>query len=274
MTQWFLGLPDQALQRAQQAVALAEDLSIPYSRVFALSFAAWIHVRRREADAALAHLAALKALASEHGFAFFLAEGSILEGWAVAEQGSGEEGIIQMRQGLAAYQATGTEMGRPSHLALFADACTKTGRIREGLAAVAEALAAVEKTGERAYEAELYRLKGELVFQSTLPQGSAKLKSRSGGRRGPSWTGSESAASDSKSEAESYFRKAIELAINQREKSLELRAVMSLSRLLIICGKDRAAWRILTKVCDGFTEGFDSTDMKEARNLLAGKSAR
>jgi len=80
VTQWFLGLPDQALQRAQQAVALAEDLSIPYSRVFALSFAAWIHVRRREADAALAHLAALKALASEHGFAFFLAEGSILEG--------------------------------------------------------------------------------------------------------------------------------------------------------------------------------------------------
>jgi len=84
----------------------------------------------------------------------------------------------------------------------------------------------------------------------------------------------DTAASDSKSEAESYFRKAIELAINQREKSLELRAVMSLSRLLIICGKDRAAWRILTKVCDGFTEGFDSTDMKEARNLLAGKSAR
>jgi predicted ATPase/DNA-binding winged helix-turn-helix (wHTH) protein len=274
MALWFLGLPDQALHSSQQAVKLAEELSIPYSRVFALSFAAWIHVRRREPGAAQTHLAMLRTLAIEHGFTFFLAEGSILEGWVLAEQGSSEEGITRMREGLAAYRASGAEMGRPSHLALLADACARIGRTREGLDAVAEALAAVEKTGERTYEAELYRLKGELGLQSGMRKSSSRLKARSAVRRNSNRIGSESAARDFDSEAESYFRRAIQLAVRRQEKSLELRAVMSLSRFLSNCGKGKAARRILTEVCGRFTEGFDSADMKDARSLLAGKPAR
>ena len=92
--------------------------------------------------------------------------GTILRGWALAEQGQGEEGIAQIRQGLAALRATGAEVVRPYFLALLAEAYGKVGQTEEGLSVVAEALALVDKTGERFYEAELYRLKGELTLQA------------------------------------------------------------------------------------------------------------
>jgi len=269
---WFLGYPDQALQRGQDALALAQELSLPYSLAFALSFASWIHVRRREAAAAQTHLEALGTLAAEQGFTFFSAEGTILEGWALAEQLSGEEGIAQMRRGLAAYQATGTEMGRPSHLALLAEACGKVSQTREGFAAVEEALAAVDKTGERAYESELYRLKGELVLESSsqsLPS-TAKKSSRSKARnRKPRiQKGSESAVRSLESEAEKYFQKAIEVARGQRANSLELRAAMSLTRLWHRQGKEEGGRQILAEVYGRFTEGLDTPDLKAARALL------
>jgi len=132
----------------------------------------------------------------------------------------------------------------------------------------------VKKTGEHTYEAELYRLKGELVLQSGMRKSSARLKARSAVRRNSNRNGSGSAARDFESEAESYFRRAIQLAVRLQEKSIELRAVMSLSRFLINCGKGKAARRILTEVCSRFTEGFDSADMRDARSLLAGKPAR
>ena len=94
-----------------------------------------------------------------------MAWGTILRGWALAEQGQGEEGIAQIRQGLAACRATGAEVWRPHFLALLAEAYGKAGQTEEGLSVLAEALAVVDKTGERFYEAELYRLKGELTLQ-------------------------------------------------------------------------------------------------------------
>ena len=268
---WFLGYPDQALQRSQEALALAQELSVPYSLAFALSLAAWIHVRRREAAAALKHLEALKTLATEQGFAFFLAEGTILQGWALAEQLSAKEGISQMRQALAAYQATGAEMGRPSHLALLAEACGKIGQTKEGLDVVENALAAVNKTGERTYEAELYRLKGELLLQSSArsrtPGTRKSAKSGVRGNKFKAEKGSESGVPALEPEAEAHFLKAIEVARQQQTKSLELRALMSLSRLRKQ-GKQGEARRMLAEIYGWFTEGLETADLKDAKALL------
>ena len=105
------------------------------------------------------------ALVAEQGFPYFLAWGTIWRGWALAEQGQGEEGIAQIRQGLAAMRATGAEHGLTYFLALLAEVYGKVGQTEEGLTVLTEALAVVNKTGERVYEAELYRLKGELTLQ-------------------------------------------------------------------------------------------------------------
>ena len=130
-----------------------------------MHFAALLHQFRREGQAAQERAEAVIALSTEQGFPFWLAWGTIVRGWALAEQGQGEEGIAQMRQGLAAWRATGAEMARPYCLALLAEAYGKVGQAEEGLTVLAEALAVVDKTGERFYEAELYRLKGELTLQ-------------------------------------------------------------------------------------------------------------
>jgi predicted ATPase len=162
---WTLGYPDQALQRSRAALALAQELSRPFNLAYALGRAARLHQLRREGQAGQERAEAMIVLSSEQGFPYWLAMGTILRGWVLAEQEKVEEGITQMRQGLAACRATGTELGRPRFLAMLAEAYGKVGQAEEGLSVLAEALAAVDKTGERWYEAELYRLKGELTLQ-------------------------------------------------------------------------------------------------------------
>jgi len=171
----------------------------------------------------------------------------MVRGWTLAEQGQVQEGIAQMQQGLAAYRATGAELGRPRWLAQLAEAYEKVGQPEEGLTVLAEALAAVDKTGERFWEAELYRLKGELTLKQS-------------GVRGPE--------SEVQQEAEACFLKAIEVARQQQAKSLELRAVMSLSRLRQQQGKKEEAHEMLAEIYSWFTEGFDTKDLQEAKALL------
>src|SRR5262249_39803246 len=157
-----------------------------------------------------------------------------LQGWALAEQGQGEEGIAQIRHGLAASQATGTELQRSHWLALLAEAYGKAGQAEAGLAALTEALAAVDKTEERFYEAELYRLKGTLTLQSKVP--------------GPKPVLSLVEGSQIEKEAEEYLWKAIEVARKQQAKSLELRAAMSLARLWQQQGKTVEARQLLAEI--------------------------
>jgi len=180
-------------------------------------------------------------LLAELGFERELAQGTILWGWALTEQGQGVEGIAAIRQGLAALQATGEELRRPEFLALLAEAYGGIGQIEEGLNVLAEALAAVEKTGERYYEAELYRLKGELLLAH--PTGNHL-------------------------EAESCFHRSLDIARRQQAKSLELRAAASLSRLWQQQGKRQEAHDLLAPVYAWFTEGFDTADLQEAKALL------
>ncbi len=165
----------------------------------------------------------------------------MIRGWALAAQGHGAEGISQLREGLAAWRATGAEVFRSRFLALLAQAYGQEGQVEEGLRTVAEALACVERTEERFYEAELYRLKGELLLQQSP---------------------------DNATEAAACFHKAIEIAQHQQAKSWELRAATSLARLWQQQGKQAEARELLALVHDWFTEGFDTADLKDAKALL------
>ncbi len=238
---WCLGYPDQAVQRNQEALTLAHELSHPYSVVYALRFAAWVHQFRREERAVHERIEAGVTLATEHGFTRELAWMTIVRGWAVATQGQEEEGIAQMHQGLAAYRATGSELARTSFLALLAELYGKAGQPEEGLTVLAEALAQVGETEERWFEAELYRLKGELVLQRSQEQQPA---------------------------AENCFQHALDIARQQQAKSWELRAATSLARLWQSQGKKTEARALLASVYEWFTEGFDTADLKDAKALL------
>jgi predicted ATPase len=146
-----------------------------------------------------------------------------------------------MRQGIAARRATGAELQRPYYLALLAEAYGKAGQAEEGLSVLVEALTAVHKTRERQHEAELYRLKGELLLKQDVP---------------------------AEQEAESCLRQAVDVARQQQAKSLELRAAMSLSRLWQQQGKRGEARELLAPIYGWFTEGFDTADLQEAKTLL------
>ena len=162
---WQLGYPARARAEMHDALTLAHKLAHPFSLAFTLHFTAELHQRYGEVQAARERAEEVITLSSEQGFPTWLASGTILRGWALAEQGQREEGITQMRQGLAASQAIGAKIERPYFLALLAEAYGQAGQTEEGLAVLAEALAQVDKTGERFYEAELYRLSGELTLQ-------------------------------------------------------------------------------------------------------------
>jgi predicted ATPase len=256
-TLWHLGYPDQALKRSHEAVALAEGLSHPFSLAYALCFAAWFHLRRREGQLARERAEEVITLSTEQGFPFWVAYGTMLRGWALAEQGQMEEGIAQIQQGMAACRAMGAELGRIRCLPWLAAAYAKVGRVEEGLTVLAEALVRVDKTGARFSEAELYRLKGELSLQSRQVK-TSQDKSETTNPRPLTLD----------PQAEACFHKAIDIARRQSAKSLELRAVMSLSRLWQHQGKKKEAHEMLAEIYDWFTEGFDTKDLQEAKALL------
>jgi predicted ATPase len=182
------------------------------------------------------------ALSREQGFPYWLGLGTIRRGWALAAQGQGAEGVQQIRQGLAVWRATRADLNQPWFLALLAEACGRAGETEDGLTAVAEALAAVHTTANRVCEAELYRLKGELL----LGQINADEQ-----------------------QAETCFRQALDVARRQQATSLELCAAMSLARVWQRQGKRAEARALLAPIYGWFTEGFDRADLQEAKALLA-----
>jgi adenylate cyclase len=259
LARWLLGFPDQALKGSRDALTLAHESARLYSLAFALTLAAVLHQYRREEHAACEQAEATMTLSTEQGFPFWLAMGTIVHGWALAEQGQAEEGIAQMQQSMTAFRAIGTELARPHFLALLTEGYKEMGRVEEGLSALAEALAVVDKTGERWYEVELYRLKGELTLQQWKVE-SQKSKVPNPQPLAPS--------TQVEGEAEKCFLKAIEIAQKQQAKSLELRATVSLARLWQSQGKRHAARDMLSVIYNWFTEGVDTADLKEAKALL------
>jgi predicted ATPase len=239
---WYLGYPDQALRRSQEALTLARELAHPFSLAFALNFAGVLYHFLRDAPTLRERAQAAIALASEQGFIVWLVQGRVLQGWGLAEQGRGQEGIAQMREGLAAWRAMGAELGRPYYLGLLAEAYGKMGQTEAGLSALAEALSAMDNHGECYWKAELYRLKGELLLAGSAVQHAT---------------------------VQTYYAQALDVARSQQAKSLELRAAISLCRLWQRQDKRADAYQLLAPIYNWFTEGFDTADLREAKALLA-----
>jgi predicted ATPase len=252
-TLWVLGYPEQALKRASQALAVAQELSHPLSVAWAQWCAGVLHRYRQERQAAQAQAEALIILSTEQEFPHWVVLGTLLRGWAVAGQGQQrEEAIAPMRQSLATWRAMGAELDRPHCLALLAEAWGTMGQPEEGLVVLDEALTAVQRTGEHYCEANLYRLKGELSLQHpSLPSTASAPRPRV-----PT------------PQAEACFHKAIDIARRQSAKSFELRAAMSLARLWQQQDKRAEAYELLAPIYGWFTEGFDTVDLQEAKALL------
>jgi predicted ATPase len=257
---WFLGHPDRALQRIQEALTLARELSEPHALAHALLFAAILHHLRREVRLSQEHAEAAVALSTEHGLVLYHAMATTTGGWALTEGGQEEQAIEQMRQGLAALHTTGAQLLRPYFSALLAGALAQAGRADEGLLMLEEALATVDFTGERYYQAELYRLKGEqLVARATRPDVSRAATGR------PSAVQTDASAVAA---AEACFNQSIAIAQRQQARSLELRAAMSLARLDQDQGKHETALGRLAETYRTFTEGFATADLSDAKALL------
>jgi predicted ATPase len=180
-------------------------------------------------------------LANEHGFVQQMANETYRQGLLLAQQGQLKEGIVHMQQGWAAYRATGANVRQPMYLAPLAEAYGQGGQVDEGLQVLAEALAYIEQSGERWWEAELHRLKGELLLLQSANNHSAAV---------------------------SCFEQALALARRQQAKSWELRTATSLARLWQHQGRSAEAHELLAPVYGWFTEGFDTADLQDARALL------
>ncbi|MGH8069558.1 MAG: AAA family ATPase [Candidatus Entotheonellia bacterium] len=241
MACWGLGFPQQALQHSRDAVTLAQATRYPASLALPLAHAAWLHQFRREAFEVQAQAEALLALAHEQGFPFWAAMATVLHGWALMAQGQDAVGIAQIHQGLATYRATGAAMGQTYLRALLVEGYGNVGQVDTGLRLLAEILSVVERTGERMWEAELYRLKGTLLLRQGIPD---------------------------EHQVETCFQTALAIARRQQAKSLELRAALSLSRVWQQQGKRGEAYDLLAAVYHWFTEGFDTADLQEAKALL------
>jgi predicted ATPase len=243
-TLWLLGYADQARRRLHEALALAQEAAHPFSLTFALSFAAQIYQRQRQVEQVQKWTDAAIIVAINHGFPFFAAWGMVLRGWSLTEQEHGDEGLAQIHQGLAAWQATGTTLTRPHALALLAEVYGRRGQTAEGLRVLEEALTVVRTTGERWWEAELHRLTGEFLLgqESTRDQTEA---------------------------AEARFRRALDTARCQGAQTLKLRAIISLCRWWLRQGRCIEARRLLEETYSAFTEGFDTADLETAGALLA-----
>ncbi len=239
---WFLGCPDQALEKTRQAIRRAQNHV--YSLASAQAQAGLLHQCRREPELVREWADAAIRVATENGFPYWAAVGGVLRGWGLAVQGQSAEGIAEIQQGLAGCRAAGVEMDRPYYLALLAEALCCDARPKDALCALDEALGMISNTRTFFYEAELHRLRGSVLM--------AVHKSRL-------------------TDVESSYQQALEVARRQEALCLELRAAVSLACLWRDQGKQNEARDLLAKIYGRFTEGFGTADLAEANEILKGE---
>ena len=239
-TLWLLGFVDLGKEREGELLAWARELSHPFSLGWALGFTCDIYGDRRELQAVRECAEEGIAHSTEQGFPHWLAQGTLQRGWVLAHEGQVEEGIAQMHQGLIGWQATGMVLGMSIWPRWLAEGYKIAGRPEEGLKLLAEAQVMAEETDEGCWIAQVHRLKGELL----LLQGK------------------------NEAEVEASLSQALDIARRQSAKSYELRAAVSLSRLWQKQGKREQARELLSEIYGLFTEGFETTDLREAKELL------
>jgi adenylate cyclase len=238
----LMGYPDRALRLVVDAVTLASDLLQPLSMVSARRYAWWIHQLRRESKTAAEHAAALASLSAQHHFAFYRAWGIFQQGWARTwTSGNADEGLAQMREGVAALRGTGAGQLSTYALAVLAEAYATAQRPLDGLEVLDEAMTICEACGETFFEAELRRLRGELWW---------------------------SAQAADEAQVERSFLDAVEIARQQEARWLELRAATSVARLWKRRGKTKDARAVLGRIVGWLTEGAETSDFQDAKALL------
>ena len=236
---WCLGYPNQALRRSQEVLALAREPGHPFSLADVLCYGGCMFNKmRRDAQALKDDAEELMRLSNEK-VPGWSGEGTRFRGEALAMLGQVQEGMAQMREGMAAHQSVGVRLDLSGKLGSLAEAQAKAGRPGEGLTTLAEALALVEQTDERHWEAELYRLRAELLLMQGDDAG-----------------------------AEASLQKAVEVARRQQAKSWELRATVSLYHLWQEQDRMDEARQMLAEIYGWFAEGFDTPDLQEAKALI------
>ena len=238
---WLRGHPEAARRHANQAVSLARELGDVVSLVWALGAGAHLYQFMRERQSALEMAEPAITKAEEMGFLYVLRIGRIVKSWALAEPGQADDTVALINEGNAAQSAARVQVWLTHNLATLAEACATAGRIDEGLNAIAEALHLSQQSGECFWEAEIYRVRGELLLKQN---------------------------ESNRDEAQATFERAIHIARAQTAKSLELRATTSVARLLRDTGRRDDARAMLAEVYNWFTEGFDTADLKDAKALL------
>ena len=238
---WYKGFPEQAIAQSREPFDEAEEASHALSIGIVFLSAVIFRWLRREPKETQEFAQTMIEYAAEQTLPWVAACGTVFSGWAMAEQGRPEEGVARARRGVAASRATGARQLTPLFLALLAEGQQRCGNFEEGLNVLDEAFDAIRRGGEEAWQSELHRLRGACLL---------------------------SISPDNAPEAETAFRRAIEVAKGQNARSLELRAAIGLARLWQDQGKTDEARELLAPVYDWFTEGFDTADLKEAKALL------
>jgi predicted ATPase/class 3 adenylate cyclase len=237
---WFLGYPDQARQKTREGLALAETLSHPLTLAYALNFAAWLASYLGDVEATHEYGESLVALSRDAHLDYWARMGAIFLGYVRTKRGGADAGVAQMREAIAGFKVKGEYHHLSYALGLVAEGCSQTGRVYDGLDAVAEGLLMADRTAEHFWDAELHRLRGELLQVH----------------------GAEAV------EVEASFSQALAISQRQNARSLELRASMSLARLWQHESRQDEALHMLATMYSWFTEGLDTADLREARTLL------
>jgi predicted ATPase len=239
LARWHLGFPDQALEIDRQLVELARSINHPFSLAYALHHSGWLYQHCRLGVQTQIAGEELMQIGVDQGFLFWHATGTLYAAGGLLLQGRMERGLPLLQKGLQSYRATGAKLGLTYYLSILAEACTRIGQFADAGAALNEAIVLVDQNDERFQEAELYRLKGELLL----------------------------AESDDQPKAEEWFRRAIEIADWQGSRAWKLRATTSLARLWQRQGQREKAFVALSTVFGWFTEGSNSPDLVDAAAL-------
>jgi len=240
---WMMGRTEQAVARINESIALAQKLQHPFSKSIALSFGALLHQLRRDAASTCRLAKETISLCIEHGIETFLEMGKVMLGWAQNEESPDSGGVELIQKGIAAWRATGADLVVPHFQQILAAALLENGKYSEALTAIEEALALITTTGDHSFEAQCWRLKGDLIWRC-------------------------GSGSETRHEAENCLIKAIEISSRQRALSLKLRAQVSLGQLLMQRGEAEDAQRSLAITYAQFQEDPDSEDLRQAKNAL------
>ncbi|HEU5103816.1 MAG TPA: hypothetical protein VFU22_32590, partial [Roseiflexaceae bacterium] len=237
---WCLGYPDQARQWSHEALTLAQELAHPFSQAMTMTYASMLHLWCSEIGAAQESATAALAQATQHNATYYQRWAAILCAWIQAWHRPREDEIARLRQALADFRAIDAGIRWPYYLSLLVQIHARAGQHEMGIAVLDEAQAASAITYDRWWDAELHRLRGDLL----LAQGAAEH------------------------DVATAFQQALEVARSQAAKSLELRAATSLARLWQTQGKQAAAHQMLAEIYGWFSEGFDTPDLRDACTLL------